>query len=620
MNKFFENVYREGKVDRIKKFSNLTDEQKKEATAFYKSHTTGFDQYIDWQHPNNVKWEDFEKAFEAAKSTNSQKRKAVGKAIKDAKDDITKLFNRKDVIIQGENKDWIFVSPLTWEACKYFDSFECGGGKAKWCIGWERENRYWYNYVCQGFSFIMAFRKDFQEHENKDKDIKYMIEFQSFIESDRYDYDCLGNVWEQEDNVVKTLYGDEYESNIDMFNLSYCDLYDYSKRFWEEVFNKDPDLLTYDAREIGDDINFENQDEIEDTGLYYDFEKEFGKEAAEKASDLIEEVYDEFNLNGDFEWNEKVRFLDDDDNEHDGTLLYVVESFTKNRDIGDYWTPRQVNEEQAYEKLRTKWTYKSQGLSSIDMLVSKKAILGIVYQGYDFTHKIITSEKIKNYMSADDDDGKLQIDTYDSEHKSGMLIVDYKQLAEVRNYLTRYIGILLTNIGDTKKFSTSSIEKLDGFYNVTTDMIDLEGGINPILINCNIESLSTSGTATVVGGHVGHLRVGSSLQLFEDGKVDEVENLKNLGIIGNDCVVNKVSARDNKIDVLILGGRAIGMLKRLINSDQTLGKISLYNIHAKIMATVHCENGNYSAIDKFEDKEVPLTDEAITYYESLSLE
>lgn len=73
-----------------------------------------------------------------------------------------------------ENDEWIFVVPLTWEACKYADSSNCGGQGAKWCIGYEKVKSYYDDYIMgDGAWFVLAFSKNPNPLENK---LKYMLQ------------------------------------------------------------------------------------------------------------------------------------------------------------------------------------------------------------------------------------------------------------------------------------------------------------------------------------------------------------------------------------------------------------------------------------------------------------
>lgn len=73
----------------------------------------------------------------------------------------------------GEDENWIYVTPLSWEGAKFCDSAECGGAGAKWCIGYEGGDAHWKSYTDEGALFLMKFNK---HPKDKRKDLKFMIE------------------------------------------------------------------------------------------------------------------------------------------------------------------------------------------------------------------------------------------------------------------------------------------------------------------------------------------------------------------------------------------------------------------------------------------------------------
>lgn len=95
-----------------------------------------------------------------------------------------------------EDDDVILVSPLSWEGAKFMDSDACGGGGAKWCIGWEDEDYYWRDYVFHGNSmFVLIINK---RATNVFTDMKFMCQIQLRRERIR--------VWRQDDDPHKSMY------------------------------------------------------------------------------------------------------------------------------------------------------------------------------------------------------------------------------------------------------------------------------------------------------------------------------------------------------------------------------------------------------------------------------
>lgn len=91
---------------------------------------------------------------------------------------------------------WMFVAPLSYEACVYMDSYKCGGAGAKWCIGFEKSNEYWYEYTgAKQKFFILALNLENWGSENA---LKYMIEIGQ--NSGKF-----YQAWTQDDDVERTI-------------------------------------------------------------------------------------------------------------------------------------------------------------------------------------------------------------------------------------------------------------------------------------------------------------------------------------------------------------------------------------------------------------------------------
>lgn len=132
-----------------------------------------------------------------------------------------KLFSDKEHYhIVDENEDWLFVSPLTYESAVFMDSFRCGGAGAKWCIGYERNNKYWNSYVHDKESeFILAYNK---KSWGKSEGQKYMIQKEK-------DGHIL--TWPQNDDPDQTLQC--YESDM-LFKTSVEHLFFKLDPIWKE--------------------------------------------------------------------------------------------------------------------------------------------------------------------------------------------------------------------------------------------------------------------------------------------------------------------------------------------------------------------------------------------------
>lgn len=130
--------------------------------------------------------------------------KVINSGVQDASADMM-------LLPELENKDYVFVVPLTWEACKFMDSFECGGAGAKWCIGYEKNNFYFEDYTERGYKFVLAFRKT---QTPVKEEIKYMIMLSKYNQN---------KAWRQDDDAVRTIPESQYK---EMFGWSHNEMLD----------------------------------------------------------------------------------------------------------------------------------------------------------------------------------------------------------------------------------------------------------------------------------------------------------------------------------------------------------------------------------------------------------
>jgi hypothetical protein len=164
-------MFLENKDRFIDKNSNLDPMQKQIAKDFFKNHPASESQ-VDWNKSDTLTYKDFEKIFNDANNTKHALKKA-------SKDNPRLIFEKRDDCkIVGENDKFIFVMPLNYKACIWMDSFDCGGGGAKWCIGYEDSDQYYSQYYNDGYSFVLAFNK---QPTDMNKDLKYMLQINSYV-------------------------------------------------------------------------------------------------------------------------------------------------------------------------------------------------------------------------------------------------------------------------------------------------------------------------------------------------------------------------------------------------------------------------------------------------------
>ncbi len=105
-------------------------------------------------------------------------------------DDSYDFVHLKDL----DNDTFTFLAPMSYDACVFCDSVQAGGEGAKWCLGYEKTNGYWNDYIEAGNLFIFAFNnKAFKKGKNRESNtLKYMIQLNENPDETR--------AWLQDDN------------------------------------------------------------------------------------------------------------------------------------------------------------------------------------------------------------------------------------------------------------------------------------------------------------------------------------------------------------------------------------------------------------------------------------
>ena len=145
--------------------------------GFFKRHPN-YENKIDWNKARTLTKADFDEVLSLEGSLSGEENAASTE--KNILDIFKSVKGRKFEIV-GENSRWLFVAPLNWEAAVYCDSSENQGAGAKWCIGQEDNNSFWYKYILEGSVFVMAFNKNYRNLSKDDLKIqlKYMVERKS---------------------------------------------------------------------------------------------------------------------------------------------------------------------------------------------------------------------------------------------------------------------------------------------------------------------------------------------------------------------------------------------------------------------------------------------------------
>ena len=143
----------------IERLNSLSAAQKEKTIAFFTKFPV-YENSIEWNN-KSLQYHDFEKVFKMADASHqSIKRKA--------KTNPEILFKNYNCRIVNRTEDFLIVMPLDWECAVFFNSFDCGGTGAKWCIGDKNHFRHWNNYVSdKNIFYLIYFVKKHPVYERK---------------------------------------------------------------------------------------------------------------------------------------------------------------------------------------------------------------------------------------------------------------------------------------------------------------------------------------------------------------------------------------------------------------------------------------------------------------------
>ena len=198
-----------------------------EMKAFFRKYSN-FENKLDWNKLSSITYVDFEKIKELATQTKGAQKREILRG--DIKSIFKSVGNRKFEIV-GENEDWLFVAPFTWEAAVYCDSSENQGAGAKWCIGYGKSSESWDMYYDNGSLFIMAFNKNYKllSQDELQTKLKYMIE---------KDGDDNINVWNQAD-INHDFHNGEFDISKSELNKMFKTVFEIkSKIYQQKIQNK----------------------------------------------------------------------------------------------------------------------------------------------------------------------------------------------------------------------------------------------------------------------------------------------------------------------------------------------------------------------------------------------
>jgi hypothetical protein len=134
-----------------------------------------------------VSYEDFEKVFTLADNS--------GKNLKrEAKTNPARLFRKYHCEIIGQTREFLIAVPLDRQCAVFFNSFNCGGEGARWCIGDKEYDGHWRRYLSGKNIFFLVYFIEKNEMLGK----KILIQYRSAV--NHY------TVWNQNDEAVSDCY------------------------------------------------------------------------------------------------------------------------------------------------------------------------------------------------------------------------------------------------------------------------------------------------------------------------------------------------------------------------------------------------------------------------------
>jgi hypothetical protein len=170
----------------VEKLDTLSAEEKKVVTDFFTKYPN-YEKFINW-NSMALTYHDFEEVFSLAEnsSRNIKRKRKANPGL---------LFESYNCEIIGQINDFLIVVPFDWECAVFFNSYNCGGEGARWCVGAEKNEAHWNSYVADRNIFLLVL------FVNKHPDFGKKIMIQYHIENGR----CT--LWLQDNTALNKIPG-----------------------------------------------------------------------------------------------------------------------------------------------------------------------------------------------------------------------------------------------------------------------------------------------------------------------------------------------------------------------------------------------------------------------------
>ncbi|GHV83192.1 hypothetical protein AGMMS50212_05320 [Spirochaetia bacterium] len=127
-------------------------------------------------------------------SANGNGSITISQLRKKAKDNPRVFFENYNCKIIYASDEIIIAIPLDWECAVFFNSFNCGGEGARWCIGSNATSYYWNDNLLDDHIFLFVY---FVE---KHKTLGRKVMIKVYTDPDR-EYDLYFNIYLQDDTI-----------------------------------------------------------------------------------------------------------------------------------------------------------------------------------------------------------------------------------------------------------------------------------------------------------------------------------------------------------------------------------------------------------------------------------
>jgi len=127
---------------------SLSFKEKETVISFFNKYPV-YENRIDWNN-KSLSYCDFEKVFTIADSS----RKNIKTESKTNPEILFKGYNYRVV---SRSKEFLIIMPLDRECAVYFNSYNCGGIGAMWCIGDKNTSKHWNKYISKRNIFYFVY-------------------------------------------------------------------------------------------------------------------------------------------------------------------------------------------------------------------------------------------------------------------------------------------------------------------------------------------------------------------------------------------------------------------------------------------------------------------------------